>query len=123
MTLNAHGVGRIDTAAQAANALEPIAGSLAFALFAAGIIGTGLWQCPFWWDCRLCSGRALRLARGLRASRKRPGLDLVVAIATIGGVVLNFLHLDPLKAAFLVGRDQGIVSPPIMVVMMLLAAR
>jgi Mn2+/Fe2+ NRAMP family transporter len=45
-TLHAHGVTKIETAAQAAEALRPIAGALTFALFAAGIIGTGLLAVP-----------------------------------------------------------------------------
>ena len=77
VTLNAHGVGRIDTAAQAANALKPIAGPLAFALFAAGIIGTGLLAVPV-----LAGSAAYAVAEcfgwreGLRASRKRPGASI-----------------------------------------------
>jgi NRAMP (natural resistance-associated macrophage protein)-like metal ion transporter len=125
VTLNAHGVDKIDTAAQAAEALKPIAGPLAFALFSAGIIGTGLLAVPV-----LAGSAAYAVAEcfgwreGLaRKPQEAVGFYAVVAVATIGGVGLNFLHVDPIKALFWSAVVNGVVSAPIMVVMMLLAAR
>lgn len=123
VTLNAHGVVNIDTAAQAAAALRPIAGPLAFALFSAGIIGTGLLAVPV-----LAGSAAYAVAEcfgwreGLaRKPREAIGFYAVVAVATLGGIGLNFLHVDPIKALFWSAVVNGVVSAPIMVVMMLLA--
>ena len=70
-TLHAHGVTKIDTAAQAAEALRPIAGNLAFFLFAMGIIGTGLLAVPVLAGLGgLCGGRDVRAARQPRTARE-----------------------------------------------------
>ena len=86
-TLNAHGVTKIDTAAQAAEALRPIAGELTFALFAAGIIGTGLLAVPV-----LAGSAAYAVAEafGMRGSLELPasralGFYAIVGAATLGG--------------------------------------
>src|ERR1043166_1531429 len=86
-TLNAHGVTKIETAAQAAEALRPIAGDLTFGLFASGIIGTGLLAVPV-----LAGSAAYAVAEafGLRGSLElRPtraiGFYAIVSAATLGG--------------------------------------
>ncbi len=125
VTLNLHGVTNIATASQAAEALRPIAGPLAFALFSAGIIGTGLLAVPV-----LAGSAAYAVAEcfgwreGLaRKPQEAVGFYAVVAVATVGGVGLNFLGIDPIKALFWSAVVNGVVSAPIMVVMMLLASR
>jgi NRAMP (natural resistance-associated macrophage protein)-like metal ion transporter len=124
-TLNRHGITDIETSAQAAEALRPLAGEFAFALFSAGIVGTGLLAVPvlagsaayavaeaFEWPIGL--GRTLSNAKGFYA---------IVTVATLLGVALNFSSIDPIKALFWSAVINGVIAVPIMVVMMLMAAR
>ena len=125
VTLHLHGITDIQTSAQAAQALRPLAGDFAFVLFAAGIVGTGLLAVPvlagsaayavaeaFKW--RIGLGRQLLQARGFYT---------IVIIATVLGVALNFTPIDPIKALFWSAVINGVISVPIMVVMMLMAIR
>jgi Mn2+/Fe2+ NRAMP family transporter len=124
-TLHLHGVTDIATSSQAAQALRPIAGDFAFALFAAGIIGTGLLAVPV-----LAGSAAYGIAEALRW-RIGLGLDLaqargfyaIVIFATLLGVGLNFTPIDPIKALFWSAVINGVVAVPVMVVMMLMARR
>ncbi|MEO7560058.1 MAG: divalent metal cation transporter [Nitrosospira sp.] len=125
VTLHLHGITDIQTSAQAAEALRPIAGEYAFLLFSAGIVGTGLLAVPvlagsaayavaesFKW--RIGLGRELLEARGFY---------LILTIATLLGVTLNFTSIDPIKALFWSAVINGVIAVPIMAVMMLMAAR
>jgi NRAMP (natural resistance-associated macrophage protein)-like metal ion transporter len=122
-TLHAHGVTDIQTSAQAAEALRPIAGKFAFLLFSMGIIGTGLLAVPV-----LAGSAAFAVAESFRWRR---GLDLtpmrgarfygVIAAATMIGVGLGFTRLDPIKALFFAAVINGVISAPIMAVMMRMA--
>ena len=124
-TLHASGLTHIDTAAQAAEALRPIAGDLTFGLFAAGIIGTGLLAVPV-----LAGSAAYAVAE---AMEWRTGLDrklfearefyAIVAFATVGGVLLDFSPVDPIKALFWSAVLNGFIAVPIMAVTMMLAQR
>lgn len=126
-TLYAAGVRDIQTSAQAAEALRPLAGELTFLLFSLGIIGTGLLAVPVLagsaayavaeaagWQGSL----SLRLDKG-----EGRGFYGVVALATLGGVALCFAPVDPVRALFWAAVLNGVISVPIMAVMMLLAAR
>ncbi len=123
-TLHTHGVTDIQTSAQAAEALRPIAGKFAFLLFSMGIIGTGLLAVPV-----LAGSAAFAVAESFRW---RQGLNLsplrgarfygVIAVATMVGVGLGFTRLDPIKALFYAAVINGIISAPIMVVMMRMAS-
>jgi NRAMP (natural resistance-associated macrophage protein)-like metal ion transporter len=124
VTLNAHGVTRIDTAAQAAEALRPIAGELTFALFAAGIIGTGLLAVPI-----LAGSAAYAVAEtfGLRGSLELPadralGFYAIVGAATLGGGALAATNIDPIAMLFWAAVINGVVAVPIMVAMMLVVS-
>ena len=124
-TLNAHGVTKIDTAAQAAEALRPIAGELTFALFAAGIIGTGLLAVPV-----LAGSAAYAVAEafGMRGSLELPadralGFYAIVAAATLGGGALVATNIDPIAMLFWTAVINGVVAVPIMVAMMLIVSR
>jgi NRAMP (natural resistance-associated macrophage protein)-like metal ion transporter len=125
VTLNANGVTDIQTSAQAAEALRPLAGDFAFFLFAAGIVGTGLLAVPilsgsaayavaeaFAWPIGL--GRTVTTAKGFYA---------IVTIATLLGVSLNFSAVDPIKALFWSAVINGVIAVPIMAIMMLMANR
>jgi Mn2+/Fe2+ NRAMP family transporter len=122
-TLNVAGITDIQTSAQAAEALRPLAGQFSFLLFALGIIGTGLIAVPV-----LAGSAAYAVAETFEWKR---GLDLkllearefyaLIALATLGGVALGFLGVDPIRALFWSAVINGVIAVPIMVVMMLLA--
>jgi Mn2+/Fe2+ NRAMP family transporter len=123
-TLNAHGVTRIDTAAQAAEALRPIASDLTFALFAAGIIGTGLLAVPV-----LAGSAAYAVAEafGLRGSLELPasralGFYAIVGAATLGGGALATTNIDPIAMLFWTAVINGVVAVPIMIAMMMVVS-
>ena len=124
-TLNSHGITKIETAAQAAEALRPIAGELTFALFAAGIIGTGLLAVPV-----LAGSAAYAVAEafGLRGSLELPasralGFYGIVVAATLGGAALAATNIDPIAMLFWTAVINGVVAVPIMIAMMLLVSR
>jgi len=124
-TLNAHGVNDIQTASQAAEALKPIAGPFAFALFAVGIIGTGLLAVPV-----LAGSAAYALAEALqwpgglaRKPRAAKAFYGTIAVATGLGMIFNVLPVDPIKALFWTAVLNGVVAVPIMVMTMLMAGQ
>jgi Mn2+/Fe2+ NRAMP family transporter len=119
-TLNAAGVTKIDTAAQAAEALRPIAGELAFILFACGIIGTGLLAVPV---LAGSAAYAVTEAFGLRGSLELPasraiGFYSIVGAATLGGATLAATNIDPIAMLFWTAVINGVVAVPTMVAMM-----
>lgn len=123
-TLNAQGVTKIDTAAQAAEALRPIAGELTFVLFSAGIIGTGLLAVPI-----LAGSAAYAVAEafGIRGSLELPanralGFYAIVGAATLGGGALAATKIDPIAMLFWTAVINGVVAVPIMVATMLVVS-
>ncbi len=124
-TLGMHGVTDIQTSAQAASALRPVAGEFAFLLFAAGIIGTGLLALP------VLAGSAAYAMAG--AFNWRSGLEQkpamakrfygIVAVSTLVGVALCFTPINPIKALYWSAVINGVISVPIMAVMMLMSTR
>jgi NRAMP (natural resistance-associated macrophage protein)-like metal ion transporter len=122
-TLHAAGITDIQTSAQAAEALRPLAGEWTFLLFSFGIVGTGLLAVPV-----LAGSAAYAVAE---AFEWKSGLDLgllearefygMIAFATLGGVAIDFTPIDPIKALFWSAVINGVIAVPIMVVMMLLA--
>jgi NRAMP (natural resistance-associated macrophage protein)-like metal ion transporter len=124
-TLHAQGITSIDTAEQAAAALRPIAGNFAFALFAAGIVGTGLLAVPV-----LAGSAAYAVAESARwpiglglTLLEARGFYAILAAATLIGVAVDFTDIDPIKALLWSAVVNGIIAVPIMVVMMLLAVK
>ena len=124
-TLNAHGVKDIQTAAQAAEALQPIAGPFAYALFALGIIGTGMLAVPVLaGSAAYALAEALRWPGGLaRKPRAAKAFYGTIAFATGLGVIFNLLPVDPIKALFWTAVINGVVAVPIMVMTMLMAGQ
>jgi NRAMP (natural resistance-associated macrophage protein)-like metal ion transporter len=122
-TLNAHGITNIQTSAQAAEALRPIAGVFTFALFAAGIIGIGLLAIPVLaGSCAYALGEALGWPTGLdRLPLDARAFYGTIVVATTVGVSINFIGLDPVKALFWAAVINGVVSVPLMVVIMIMA--
>jgi NRAMP (natural resistance-associated macrophage protein)-like metal ion transporter len=124
-TLHVAGLADIQTSAQAAEALRPLGGQAAFLLFSLGIIGTGMLAVPV-----LAGSAAYAVSESFEwrtgMDRKLPealGFYGIVAIATVGGVALNFTHLDPMRALLWSAEINGIIAVPIMAVMMILASR
>jgi NRAMP (natural resistance-associated macrophage protein)-like metal ion transporter len=119
-TLNAHGVTNIATAAQAAEALRPIAGEFAFLLFALGIIGTGLLAIPV-----LAGSAAYAVAEVFgwpsTLEAKFPeavGFYVIILAATVIGFGIGFLPVNPIRLLVWTAVINGIVAIPIMALMM-----
>jgi Mn2+/Fe2+ NRAMP family transporter len=125
VTLHQHGITDIQTSAQAAAALRPLAGDFAFAVFSAGIVGTGLLAVPVLaGSAAYAAAEAFRWPIGLgRTLPRAKGFYAILTIATLLGMTLNFTAIDPIKALFWCAVINGVISVPIMVVMMLMAAR
>ncbi len=121
-TLNAHGVTNIQTSSQAAEALRPVAGAFAFALFAMGIIGTGMLAVPVLaGSAAYAVSEVFKWREGLdRRPREAKAFYATIAVATLGGVALNFTPLDPIKALYWSAVVNGVLAAPLMVVMMLI---
>lgn len=125
VTLHAAGVTEINSSAQAAQALRPLAGEFAFLLFAAGIIGTGLLAVPV-----LAGSAAYAVAESFRwpiglglSLAEARGFYFILAVATVLGVAIDFSGIDPVRALLWAAVVNGVIAVPIMVVMMLLAAK
>jgi NRAMP (natural resistance-associated macrophage protein)-like metal ion transporter len=125
VTLNASGKTDIQTAEQAAEALRPIAGDLAFLLFSLGLIGTGLLAVP------VLAGSvayAVGEARGWEIGLERPLNEarpfyLVISLAILLGLVIDFMSLDPIKALVWSAVVNGVIVVPIMAAMMIMAGQ
>ena len=124
-TLNAHGLTDIQTTAQAASALRPIAGEFGFLLFAAGIIGTGLLAVPV-----LAGSAAYAMAGAFRwknSLEAKPAAAKqfygIIAVSTLLGVALCFTPVDPIRALYWSAVINGVMSVPIMTIMMAMASR
>jgi len=122
-TLHAAGKTDVDSSQTAAEALRPIAGDFAYLIFALGIIGTGLMAVPVLaGSAAYAIGEALRWPVGLaRRPKEARAFYATLTVATVGGVVLNFLPIDPMRALFWSAVINGIMVAPIIVVMMNLA--
>ncbi|THD45284.1 MAG: divalent metal cation transporter [Bradyrhizobium sp.] len=124
-TLNAHGVKDIQTSSQAAEALRPIAGEFAFAIFALGIIGTGLLAVPVLaGSAAYAVGEAFGWKVGLAQKPGRaPAFYWTIAIATLVGAAVNFSPLDPIKALFWSAVINGVAAVPIMAMILLMGSQ
>ena len=124
VTLHAAGITDINTAAQAASALRPLAGNFAFMLFALGIIGVGMIGVPV-----LAGSSAYALAEAMNWSS---GLELkatdarafygVIAVSVLLGLVIQYSPISPMKALFWSAIINGVVAVPLMVVIILLVS-
>jgi NRAMP (natural resistance-associated macrophage protein)-like metal ion transporter len=124
-TLHAKGITDIESTSQAAEALRPVAGAFAFAIFALGVIGTGLLAIPV---LAGSAGYALGEARNWPVGLERKPLQAkafyaTIAIATLIGACLNFTPINPIKALYWSAVVNGVVSVPVMAIMMLMTAR
>ncbi|QOZ71101.1 Nramp family divalent metal transporter [Bradyrhizobium arachidis] len=124
-TLHASGKTDIESSAQAAEALRPVAGALAELIFALGIIGTGLLAIPV-----LAGSTAYAIGEGRkwpvglsRKPKEAVAFYSVLALSVALGIALNFTALDPIKALYWSAVINGVLAAPIMTVMMLLVRR
>ena len=125
VTLHVSGVTSIETAAQAASALRPLAGDFAFLLFAVGILGVGLIGVPV-----LAGSAAYALAEAMgwksgleRKPNKAPGFYGVIAVSVLAGLFIQYSPISPMKALFWSAVINGVVAVPLMVVIILIASR
>ena len=122
-TLHAHGVTNINTAADAANALKPIAGRFAFALFSIGIIGTGLLAIPV---LAGSTGYAVSEAAGWKTGLdnlpwQARGFYGVIVAAVLLGLSVEWSPLDPIKALYWSAVLNGLIAVPMMAALMVVA--
>jgi NRAMP (natural resistance-associated macrophage protein)-like metal ion transporter len=122
-TLHARGNTNIQSATDAAQALEPLAGSAAKYLFALGLIGVGFLAVPvltgsaayavaetFGWECKLDD-----------KPREAKHFYTVIAASTLAGMLINFAGINPMAALFWTAVINGLVSPPLLVIIMLVS--
>lgn len=125
VTLHGAGITEIETSAQAAEALRPLAGDLTFFMFSMGIIGTGMLAVPVLagsaaYAMADCFGWNQGLDQKLYQAKK---FYAIIALATLGGVLLDFTPIHPIQALFWSAVINGVIAVPIMAMMMLMAAR
>jgi Mn2+/Fe2+ NRAMP family transporter len=123
-TLHEAGILEIDSAAQAAQALRPIAGDFAFAVFALGIIGTGLLSIPVLaGSAAYAIGEARRWPVGLaRKPLQAKAFYGAIALATLLGAAANMLSLNAVKALIWSAVINGVVAVPVMALLMLMSS-
>jgi Mn2+/Fe2+ NRAMP family transporter len=125
VTLHVAGITDINTAAQAANALRPLAGNFAYSLFALGILGVGLIGVPV-----LAGSAAYALAEAMdwkwgleRKATDARGFYGVIAVSVLAGLVIQYLPITPMKALFWSAVINGVVAVPLMAVIIVLVSR
>jgi NRAMP (natural resistance-associated macrophage protein)-like metal ion transporter len=123
-TLHGHGVTKIETAKQAAEALRPLAGNGAYWLFALGVIGTGMLGIPV-----LAGSCAYALAEASmwRATldqppQRAPRFYSVIAVAMVLGLALNYLRLNIVQMLFWTAVINGLLAPPLILLVVLLTS-
>jgi NRAMP (natural resistance-associated macrophage protein)-like metal ion transporter len=124
VTLHAHGLMRITTAQQAAEALRPLAGPAAYWLFTVGIMGTGMLAVPILaGSCAYAIGEAAAW-RSTLSDRPRHGKRFyaVIGIAMVLGLALNWLRFDAVAMLFWSAVVNGVLAPPLIVVVVLLTS-
>ena len=124
-TLHPAGITSIQTSAQAADALRPLAGDLAFLLFSLGIVGTGMLAIPV-----LAGSAAYAVTEAFEGTtgldkklHEAKGFYAIVAVATLVGVGFNLTPIDPIKALLWSAVINGILAVPIMIVLVILGTR
>jgi Mn2+/Fe2+ NRAMP family transporter len=125
VTLHVAGVKDIETAAQAASALRPLAGDFAYTLFALGILGVGLIGVPV---LAGSAGYALSEAMGWKSGLERNARDArgfygVIAVSVLAGLVIQYSPIAPMKALFWSAVINGVVAVPLMVVIIILVSK
>lgn len=122
-TLFTNNSGEIQTAADAALVLRPVAGEYAFLLFALGIIGTGFLAIPILaGSVSYAVSEAFGWHEGLYKKLKgAPGFYGVIAVCTLIGILINFVGINPMKALYYSAVVNGIIAPPLLVMILLIS--
>jgi NRAMP (natural resistance-associated macrophage protein)-like metal ion transporter len=125
VTLHVSGVTDISTAAQAANALRPLAGDFAFILFAVGILGVGLIGVPV---LAGSGAYALSEAMGWNSGLENKATDArgfytIIVVSVLLGLVIQYTPISPMKALFWSAVINGVIAVPLMVVIILLVSK
>jgi len=125
VTLNAKGVTDIETSAQAAEALRPVAGQFAFLLFSLGIIGTGLLAVPVLaGSTAYATAEVFGWKKGLENKPTDcPAFYAVIVVSMVVALGVVFSPLDPIKALFWSAVVNGVIAVPILGATMILASR
>ena len=123
-TLHVHGKTNIETSPQAAKALRPLAAGFAELIFALGIIGTGLLAIPVLaGSAAYAIGEGYKWPVGLsRKPQRAVAFYAVLSFSVLIGIGLNFTALDPIKALYWSAVINGVLAPPVMVLLMLLVS-
>jgi Mn2+/Fe2+ NRAMP family transporter len=123
-TLHAHGETNITSAQQAAEALRPLAGHWAYALFTLGIIGTGMLGVPVLAGSAAYAVAEARNWRGTLEDRPRLAKKFyaIVALAMVLGLVLGYVGIDAVKMLFWSAVLNGVLAPPLIVLVVLLTS-
>lgn len=124
VTLNVAGITDINTAAQAAGALRPLAGVFAYLIFAIGILGVGLIGVPV-----LAGSAAYALSEAMswkwgleRKATDARGFYGVIIVSVLAGLIIQYSPISPMKALFWSAVINGVVAVPLMVVIIMLAS-
>ena len=125
VTLNVAGITDINTAAQAASALRPLAGDLAYVLFAVGILGVGMIGVPV---LAGSAAYAVSEAMGWRWGLERKASDAagfygVIAFSVLAGLAIQYSPISPMKALFWSAVINGVIAVPLMVVIIMLVSK
>jgi Mn2+/Fe2+ NRAMP family transporter len=125
VTLHVAGITNIDTAAQAASALRPLAGQFAFLLFALGILGVGLIGVPV-----LAGSGAYALSEAMgwsfgleREASDARGFYAVIAVSVLAALIIQYSPISPMKALFWSAVINGVVAVPLMAVIILMVSK
>ncbi len=123
--LRTAGIHDITTVAQAAESMRPLAGGHAYSLFSLGVIATGLLAVPILAGSTayaVCEALGWRRSLDAKVQEAR-GFYALIAVATLGGAALDFSAIDPIKALVYAAVLNGLLAPPLLALMMVLAKR
>jgi Mn2+/Fe2+ NRAMP family transporter len=125
VTLHVAGITNINTAAEAASALKPLAGQFAFLLFTLGILGVGLIGVPVLaGSAAYAAAEAMNWRQGLeRRPQDARGFYAVIAVSVLLGLIIQYSPISPMKALFWSAVINGVVAVPLLVVIILLASK
>jgi Mn2+/Fe2+ NRAMP family transporter len=123
LTLHKAGITEISTTKQAAEALRPLAGDLAYWLFTLGIVGTGLLAIPtLAGSSAYAFAETFHWAYGLdNKPRQARAFYAVFVLATVAGIAMDFLGIDPIRALFWTAVINGVLAPFLLVGILLVA--
>jgi Mn2+/Fe2+ NRAMP family transporter len=123
-SLHAHGVVKIDTAKEAAEALRPLAGNAAYLLFTLGLIGTGMLGVPVLaGSCAYAISEASAWRGSLeKKPRGAKKFYSVLGVAMLLGLAINYVGLNAVKMLFWSAVTNGILAPPLILLILLLTS-